>query len=194
MEGLRYVASQKLVLAIIAMIGAISLFGISFATLFPVWAVKVLHGNATTNGLLQSARGIGALSGAIFIASLGRFSYKGKLFTLGTIVFPIMLLIFSAVRVVPLALLVLAFTGLFQIMIMNLANAIVQTQIADELRGRVMSVYSLTFLGLLPIGSLFAGMIADRTSSPFALALGASVCILAAIILFTFVPRLRRLP
>ncbi len=193
-EGFRYLRSQRVVLAIIGLISVVSLFGISFATLFPVWAVKVLHGDATTNGLLQSARGIGAFCGALLIASLGRFTYKGKLLTAGTFAFPVMILIFTAVRIVPASLLVLVVTGLAQIMIMNLANALVQTQIADELRGRVMSVYSLTFLGLMPLGSLFSGGIADRASAPFAVALGAGICLVTAIGLAILVPSVRRLP
>ncbi|WP_455382825.1 MFS transporter [Salinispira pacifica] len=192
-EGLRYIASQRLVLAIIALVSMVSMFGISFVTLFPVWAVKVLHGDATTNGLLQSARGIGAFAGAVFIASLGRFRFKGRLLTLGTFAFPGMMLLFSFTRILPAAMAMLVVTGLAQIMIMNLANALVQTQIADEMRGRVMSVYSLTFLGLMPVGALISGAIADHATAPFAVAFGAAVCLLAAFSLALFVPAVRRL-
>ena len=192
-EGLRYIRSQKIVITIIILISVISMFGISFATLFPAWAVKVLHGNATTNGLLQSARGIGAFIGAVFIASLGRFTFKGKLMTVGTFAFPLMLMLFSTTRNLPVALIVLVITGAAQILIMNLANALVQTQIADEVRGRVMSVYSLTFLGLMPIGSLIAGGVADYAGAPFAVALGAVICLLVAALLAMVVPKLFRL-
>ncbi|MEI6309707.1 MAG: MFS transporter, partial [bacterium] len=84
LAGIRYVGSQRMILTIITIIGATSIFLMSFISLIPAWAVRVLGGDATTNGLLQSARGLGALIGAISLASLGRFQFKGQLFTLGT--------------------------------------------------------------------------------------------------------------
>jgi MFS family permease len=121
-EGLRYVVTHPMIRTIISLIGFVSLFGFSFVTLMPAWAVKILHGDATTNGLLQSARGLGALGSALFIASLGRFKFRGKLLTAGSFAFPLCLIGFSAIRWLPASLAALFAAGFAQMLIMNLAN------------------------------------------------------------------------
>ena len=98
MEGLRYVVAQPVIRALIGLVGVLSLFGVALFTLMPAWAVEVLSGDAATLGWLQSARGAGALIGALLLASLGRFKFKGKLLTAGTILFPLTLLIFALIR------------------------------------------------------------------------------------------------
>lgn len=194
LAGIRYVRSQRMILTIIAMIGATSIFLMSFVSLIPAWAVRVLGGDATTNGLLQSARGLGALIGAISLASLGRFQFKGQLFTLGTFIFPVMILLFTLMRWTPLSLLALLLVGLAQILVMNLANALVQTLAADQMRGRVMGIYSFLFFGMGPIGSLVAGAAADRIGEPLTVAIGAGIALLVALTISLSVPQLRRLP
>jgi len=94
-NGLRYVASHEIIRMLIGYLGIVSLFGFSIVTLIPAWAVEILGGDATTNGLLLSARGVGALAGALMIASLGRFRFKGRVLTLGSFVLPSVLLIFA---------------------------------------------------------------------------------------------------
>jgi len=168
-EGVRYIMRHPAIRTLIGLVGITSLFGISFATLFPAWAVDVLGGDATTNGLLQSARGLGALISALMLASLGRSRFKGKLLTLGTFSFPLLLLLFTFVRSLPLSLLVLVGTGMAVILIMNVANALVQGLVPDALRGRVMSVYSMTFFGCMPIGALWVGAVAEYASAPAAM-------------------------
>ncbi|MBC8075085.1 MAG: MFS transporter [Chloroflexales bacterium] len=191
--GLRYIAGAPAIYSLLFIVGITSMFGISSATLFPAWAVQILGGDATTNGLLQSARGFGALLGALLLASLGHFPYKGRLLTVGTFAFPTMLLIFTFIRWLPLALLVLVGTGLAVILVMNVANALVQNLVPDALRGRVMSVYSMTFFGSMPLGALWIGAVAERISSPAALMVGAFVSLGCAVLIFVFAPRVRRL-
>ncbi len=193
LEGLRYVATHPILRILVSLAGVVSLFGISFGTLLPAWAVKILGGNAETNGWLQSARGFGALLSALFIASLGRFRFKGKLLTLGTCVFPFLLLAFAAVRWLPLSLLLLIGVGAAQILVFNLNNAVVQTQTSDALRGRVMSFYSLTFFGFMPIGALLAGGIAERVGEPTTIVLGALISLAFAVAMWVFLPRIRAL-
>ena len=192
-EGLRHIIRTPAIRTLIALVGVTSLFGVSSATLFPAWAVDVLGGDATTTGLLQSARGIGALIGALLIASLGRFNFKGKLLTLGSLTFPLLLIVFALIRWLPLSLLILVPSGMAIILIMNLANALVQTLAPDALRGRVMSVYSLTFFGLLPMGALWAGAVAEMAGEPAAVILGAAIMLGFAVVLWLFAPWLRRL-
>jgi len=192
-EGLRYVASQPLIRTLISLVGTTALFGMCFVPLIPAWAVTVLGGDATTNGLLQSARGVGALSGALLIASLGRFRFRGKLLTFGTFAFSIMLLAFAFVRWLPLSLLTLACVGIAQILFLNLANGSVQTLSPDALRGRVMSVYTLILFGFFPIGALLAGSFAQHFGTPLTVVLAALVCLVIATLTWVFVPDLRAL-
>jgi MFS family permease len=171
----------------------VCLFGISFATLIPAWAVTILGGDARTNGLLQSARGTGALFSALFIASLGRFEFKGKLLTFGSFAFPALLLVFTFVRWLPLSLVMLVGVGVATILIMNLANALVQTLVPDSLRGRVMGIYALTFFGLMPIGALWIGAVAQHIGAPNAIIIASLISLGFASLVWTFVPKLRAL-
>jgi len=192
--GFRYVIAHPTIRLLIGLIAIASLFGVSFVTLMPAWAVNVLRGDATTNGLLLSARGTGALISALGIASLGRFRFKGRLLTVGTFVFPIALLVFAQVRWLPLSMAILVVVGASMVLVLNLANALVQTEAADELRGRVMSIYSLLFFGLMPLGSLWVGTLADHTSEPITLTIGALITLGCAALVWLFAPRLRALP
>jgi MFS family permease len=191
-EGLRYVAAHPLIRTIIGLIGVVSLFGVSFVTLFPAWAVNVLHGDSKTNGFLQSARGVGALVAALLIASLGRFHFKGRLLTYGTFALPVTVAVFALVRWAPLSFLLVFGSGLALILIFNLANALVQTHSPDALRGRIMGIYTLTFFGLMPIGALWIGFTAEHVSQTAAILMGAGVMIVAAAALAVFMPHLRR--
>jgi len=191
-EGLCYVATHSLIRTIVSLVGVISLFGFAFATLVPAWAVKILHGNATTNGLLHATRGAGALAAALLIASLGRFRFRGKLITIGSFGFPLLLIAFSFIRSQPLSYLVLFGVGFALILVFNLANATVQTLTPNGLRGRVMSIYSLTFFGSLPIGALAIGAVAARLGEPAAIVVNALITLAYAGIVFVFMPKLRR--
>jgi MFS family permease len=190
-ESLRYVAGHPPIRTLIALLAVFTTFGMAFITLMPAWAVTILRGDATTNGLLQSARGLGALVGALGIASLGRFNFKGKVLTAGTLVLPLALLAFSAVRWLPLSIVTLIVAGGSIVMIMNLANALVQTQVADHLRGRVMGLYTLVFFGATTIGGLLIGTVAENVGEPTAVVMCAGVTAAAAIIAWVFFPILR---
>jgi predicted MFS family arabinose efflux permease len=178
-EGLAYVLHHPTVRMLIANLAVTTIFGLGIATLVPAWAVNVLHGDSTTNGFLLSARGIGSLIGALMIAALGMRNIKGRLWTYGSFVLPIFLLIFSAIRVLPPALLAMAGIGWGFVMINNVTNAMVQTQIVDEMRGRVMGIYTLVFFGSMPIGSFLAGNVAEVLGEP-------TTAVISAFILLAF--------
>ncbi len=192
-EGLRYIAGTRTVRTLMLLAGATGLFGISFTTLFPVWATDILGGDATTNGLLQSARGLGALMSALTIASLGRFTFKGRLLTLGSFLFPLLLSVFALVRSLPLSLLVLMASGMAVILVMNLANALVQSLVPDGLRGRVMAVYSMTFFGSMPLGALWIGSVAELAGAPIAVIAGAAAGLVVAALVWLLTPEIRAL-
>lgn len=191
--GIRYIIAHPIIRTIIALVSLTSIFGMGFNVLFPDWAVVVLGGDATTNGWLQSARGVGSLSGALMIASLGRFKFKGKLLTIGSLVFPLALILFAQVRVLPLSLLTLFIIGWGYMSLFNMGNVLIQTHVDDELRGRVMSVYALAFGGLMPLGALLAGTVADQVGSPTAIVAGALVTLALAVMVWWRVPKLRAL-
>jgi MFS family permease len=192
-DGLRYVGGHTITMVLIAGLGIGSLFGLGFVTLMPAWAVNVLGGDVTTNGLLQSARGIGALIAALMVASLGALPYRGKLLTIGSFAFPIMLVIYSFSRWLPLSLILLVGVGWGFMMYVNLANSLVQSFVPDELRGRVMSIFILSFFGLFPVGSLVAGTAAEHLGETTTVLVSALIMLAFAIFAYLRFPDLRRL-
>jgi predicted MFS family arabinose efflux permease len=192
-EGLRFTTRHEIIRTLIILVGVTALFATGYGNLFPAWAVEILHGNSATNGYLQSARGIGALLGALTIASLGRFHWKGKLLTIGTFLFPVFVIVYSLMRWLPASLLLLVGVGWASMMIFNLGNALVQGLAPDELRGRVMGVYTLIFFGMFPIGSLLAGSLAEWTSLTAAVLITASISLVTAVLLYIIAPKIRKL-
>lgn len=192
-EGVGFVLKHEIIRLLMMVVVATSLFGMGFATLTPAWSVKVLGGDATTNGLLQSARGLGSMLGALMIASLGNYRYRGRMLTLGSFVFPILLLLFVFARWVPLSLALLLGVGWGFMILINSANSLVQTQVPDNLRGRVMSIFTFTFFGFLPIGALVAGNLAERFGEPLAVVFGSVVCLLFAAVVWLTAPKVRAL-
>jgi MFS family permease len=192
-DGLRYVVSHPTIRILITVTTVTTIFGMGFAVLLPAWAVKILGGDSTTNGFLQSARGFGSLIGALTIASLARIKIKGKLLTLGSILFPVLLLVWSTIRWLPLSLLMLVGIGWSTMLVLNISNILGQLQVPDQLRGRVMSIYTLGFMGMFPLSALLSGTIAEMIGEPTTVALGALVTITFGALLWLCVPRLRAL-
>jgi MFS family permease len=190
-EGLRYASRTPTIRTLIINLGILSLAGLGFVTLLPVWAVDVLGGDATTNGFLHTARGLGALSGALLIAAIGQTYPKGRLFTIATFVMPIFLFLFSFTRILPTSFITLLGTGWGFMVIINLSNTLVQTNVSDELRGRVMGIFTFTFFGLMPIGSLVNGAIADQIGAPVTIQINAFLLLAAAVILVLRFPYIR---
>jgi MFS family permease len=128
------------------------------------------------------------------IASLGRFQFKGKLLTLGGFSFPVLLLIFSVIHWLPFSLVSIFCIGIAAMLIFNLANALVQTLVSDDLRGRVMSIYSLSFFGLYPLGSLGIGLMAEHVSESLAIMVNSVILLVIFVLIRIFVPKLYNLP
>jgi len=192
-QGLRTVVGDRRILGLICLLCGVSLFGMSFATLLPAWAVQVLGGDALTNGYLTSARGAGALLSALFIASVAHAKAKGRYLTTASFVFPIAVFVFSFTRTLGLSLAVLVCVGAANIMVNNLANALVQTLTPDEVRGRVMSIWTLSFFGFMPLGALMAGSLAQAAGAPTAIMVGAAGMFACSVALRLLVPELRKL-
>ena len=182
LDAWRYVRSHRVLLAVISLVTVVSMFGWPYSVLLPVFARDVLHVGASGYGYLMAANGVGAFIGALTLASLGDSPHKRKLFYGGLFGFCGMLCVFALSRVYWLSAAALAGSGFFMIIFFATANTSVQTRVPDELRGRVMGMYALAFLGLTPFGSLLAGAIARATSASFTVTLGAIVCIIAGLI------------
>lgn len=191
-EGFAYLKDKRLIQLLMAFTMITATFGLSLVTLMPAWAVKVLHGGASTNGLLQSARGAGALVSALFLATISRKKIKGKLITTGSFAFGIFLFIFSWVSWLPLSLLLLFGIGMANILILNVNNGLVQSSVSDEFRGRVMGIYSIVFFGAMPIGALLLGTMAEHLGEHLALIISSLVLFLFALSVYIFVPKLRK--
>lgn len=178
-DGLKYVINHPSVKMLISNLFITTVFGLGLAALIPAWAVVVLGGDATTNGFIQAARGFGSLIGALTIAALGRIHYRGKVWIINSFVMPIMMIVFAYMRSLIPALIAIAAMGFSFMMIVNLSNAMVQTRITDEMRGRVMGVYTFFFFGAFPIGALISGWAAELIGEP-------NTVIISAVILLVF--------
>jgi MFS family permease len=192
-EGFKYTFADRNVRTLILEMAVISLFGISMLSLLPAWSVEILGGDVRTNGILMSARGIGALAGAIMLAALSHRPVHGRLWTIGSLLVPVALILFSQSTWLPLSLGIIMFIGWGFIVQANSANSLVQNRISDAMRGRVMGIYSLIFFGSMPLGSLFAGQSAELIGMPSTLIIGSVICLAAALFIFFRNPAIRRL-
>jgi MFS family permease len=127
------------------------------------------------------------------IASMGEFRWKGKLLTIGSFTMPIILLAFAATRLLPFSMLALIGVGWGFMVMLNMSNSLVQEHVPDELRGRVMGIYTLTFFGFMPIGSLINGALADRLGEPTTILFNSLILLCFATLMWILAPRLRKL-
>lgn len=174
-EGFKFVSVNPNILVLLSSLIFLSVFGFGLMTLMPVWAVTILGGDVTTNGFLLSARGLGALIGALTVAALAYRRIKGKIWTVGSFILPVTLFLFSFTRILPLSFLLLIGVGWGLMTIANTTNAMVQEETPDELRSRVMSLYVLVFQGGMPIGALVIGLMAAGLTAPVTVAICAVI-------------------
>ena len=177
--GIKYAFADENIRVLLIMLAASAMFGFGLLNLMPAWATHVLGGDVRTNGLLLSARGVGSLIAALMIAYVGGRIVRGKLWSAGSLVMPFALIILALFRNLPVSLLMLVVMGWSLMSVVNITNALIQTHIPDELRGRVMAVYILLFQGSFPIGSLIAGWLAGITSE--AITVFAFACVILVI-------------
>src|SRR5262245_25799958 len=143
-----------------------SLLGYGSMILLPAWAVKVLNGDVSTNGLLLSVYGIGAVLGGLSIAAFASRRNRGKVWTFGSMILPMALLAFALSRNLPISLFCIGLIGFSYVTVETNNSAIVQSVVPDELRGRVIGWYTLMYTGGEPLGALAVGLMADKTSEP----------------------------
>ncbi len=191
--GLRYVWNHTAVRTLMFLVGMTSLFGFSYSVLMPAYAVDVLKVGEAGLGGLNAAVGIGALAGSLVVASLTRSRRKGVQLTIGSLLFPAAVIVFATSRSFPVSLALLAVIGFAFISQNATSNTLIQAIVPDELRGRVMSVYSFMFFGAMPFGSLLVGALAQALGPTTAVIICAVITLAAALRVFLGVPDVRRL-
>lgn len=190
-EGFRFVGRTAPVRALLLLLGLVSLMGMPYAVLMPVFADQILHGGASGLGLLMGASGLGALAGALSLAARRGIRGLGRWVALSSAGFGVSIILFSQSRSFWLSAALLVPAGFSMMVQMASSNTLVQSMVPDSLRGRVMAVYSMMFMGMAPFGALLAGALAQSIGAPATVALGGAVCMLGALVFGLRLPALR---
>lgn len=190
-EGFSYALGFAPIRTILLLLAVVSLAGTPYTVLMPVFAREVLHGDARTLGLLMSASGVGALLGAVHLASRRTVLGLGRTIALAVATLGSGLILFSMTRMLWTSLALMMVVGLGGILQMASSNTIVQTIVDEDKRGRVMSIYTMAFVGTAPLGSLLAGTLASHLGVPVTLRLGGAVCVFSALLFAAYLPALR---
>jgi MFS family permease len=189
--GYRFVARTAPVRALLLLLGTVSFAGMPYAVLMPVFAESILHGGPRGLGLLMGASGLGALGGALTLAARRGIRGLGRWVALSSASFGVTLILFSMSRTFWLSALLLVPVGSSMMVQMASSNTLIQAMVPDALRGRVMALYSMMFMGMAPFGALTAGWVAERIGAPHTTALGGVVCLVGAAIFSVRLPLLR---
>jgi predicted MFS family arabinose efflux permease len=191
-EGWNYAARFAPIRNVLILLALVSLVGMPYTVLMPVFANEILHGGPSMLGWLMAASGVGALAGALTLAARKSVRGLGKYIPLMAAAFGAGLVAFSFTRMTWPALLLMVATGFGFMVQMAASNTVLQTIVEEDKRGRVMSFYTMAFMGTAPFGSLLAGSVAERIGAPHTLLFGGIGCVLGAFWFATTLPSLRR--
>ena len=161
-DGMMYVIKTPAIGSIMAMLALVSLFVLPFSTLIPVYAKDIFHGTASTFGIIDSVIGLGAFAGGIFLASLRPGTNLRKILAINTFVFGTGLILFSHTTYYPLALVFAALSAFGMMSQITISNTIIQTTVDPAMRGRVISIYAMSFFGMQPFGGLIIGSVSQH--------------------------------
>jgi MFS family permease len=192
-QGLAYVWHNRQVRSLEVIVAVFSIFGMPYLVLMPIFARDILQKGAGGLGFLMTSTGVGALAGSLILAAFSDSSKKGPLVFWSGALFAAASLGFAISRSYPLSLAVLPLVGLSMVSQVATINTILQTLVPDEMRGRVMGVHTMMFMGMMPFGSFIAGTLASRWGAPFTLELGAAVCLVSMLAAYRLVPELWKL-
>jgi MFS family permease len=192
-DGLAYLRSRPDLMMLIAMAATLTIFAFPYSILMPVMARDVLHVGLPGQGELMAVMGVGATIGALTLAAKSDYPHKGRLIIIGFFTFAVALLVFALSTNFYVSLVAMIFLGAGMITFMASGNTILQANVPSHMRGRVLSVWMLCNMGLVPFGSMQAGTIAEHLGAPFALSVGAIVCALVVVAVAIFVPQIRTL-
>jgi len=191
-EGFAYTFGFIPIRYIILLLALVSLMGMPYTVLMPVFAKTILHGGSHTFGFMMGATGIGALTGAIYMASRKNVAGLENFIPWFAAIFGFGLILFSFSTAFILSLFLLLITGFGMMMQMTSSNTILQTIVDDDKRGRVMSFYTMAFMGTAPFGSLLAGALASKVGAPNTILIGGVACILGAMVFIRRLPEIRK--
>ncbi|MBW4539057.1 MAG: MFS transporter [Myxacorys chilensis ATA2-1-KO14] len=192
-EGFQYAFGFPPIRAILLLIALVSLAGMPYTVLAPIFATQILHGGAETLGFLMAASGLGALCSAVYLSSRRSVVGLGKIITIAPAIFGVALMVFSQSQSLLISLPAMFVLGGSLILQSTSSNTVLQTIVEDDKRGRVMSFYSIAFIGMVTFGNLLAGSLASRIGAPNTLLLGGGVCIVGSLIFGRQLPALRQL-
>lgn len=192
-EGVVFIKNNRLLLLLIMIVGVMSLFGVSYVILMPIFANQVLNVGVRGLGVLMSGVGFGALIGALMLARLGDFQHKGKFLVGSIFIFSFSLVVFSLSRNYIFSIIVLSLLGGSSVTAMALINTLLQTRVNDELRGRVMSMFMLTFAGIMPFGNLIAGSLSQIIGVSSAVLVSGIVCTAMFAMINFFYPDIKKI-
>ncbi len=190
-QGYQYVANTMPVRDLLLMVGLLSFAGQPFTTLMPIFADKILHGGARGLGLLMASAGVGSLAGALTLATRSTIRGLGRIVAASAVAFGIALTMFAVSRMFWVSTALLLVVGMARITQAAATNTLSQSMVPDAMRGRVMAIYAMMFMGMMPIGSLVEGWIAERAGAPLTVFGGGLVCIAGAIVFNFRLPKLR---
>ena len=191
-EGWKYVVESPAIRSILLLLALVSVIGMPYTVLMPVVAAEILHGGAHTLGFLMAMSGVGALASAIGLALRKSVIGLGKRIAISAAVFGGGLVVLGVSRSLTISLLLMIVTGFGMMQQMAASNTILQTIAADDKRGRVMSFYTLSILGMNPIGSLIAGGVAARIGVPVTMIGAGAICLAGAAWFYWKLPEIRR--
>jgi MFS family permease len=192
MDGVRYVRGRRIVAVLVLLAGVPAMFLLNYLVLLPVFARDVLDIGAPGLGLLSAGIGVGALVAALALAVLRPGGGSGRSLLVALVIASVAEVVFAVSRSVPLSVVALAVLGGCQVLYYATTNTLLQLLVPARLRGRVMSLYILTSWGLIPVGNVVAGLVAERSSATVALVVGGAVTLLATLAVAVAVPELRR--
>jgi MFS family permease len=190
-EGFRYSFGFRPIRALLLLLALVSLTSMSYTVLLPVFVDRVLHGGPSTYGYLLAAAGVGALGAAVYLASRPTVLGLGKWIAVSPAALGVALIVFALSHVFWLSLLALLVAGGAMMLQMAASNTILQTIVDEDKRGRVMSLYTMAFMGMAPVGSLLAGWAAEWLGAPTTVALAGASCLAGSLLFATVLPDLR---
>jgi MFS family permease len=191
LEGFTFVRQTGPIRALLLLLGLISLVAMPYTVLMPVFAHRILHGGARALGILMGATGVGALLGALTLATRRGVRGLGRWVAFSCGGFGFFLILFAWSRYFWLSVALLLPVGFCMMLEMSSSNTLIQAMVPDQLRGRVMAVYSMMFMGMAPFGALLGGGLADRLGAPITVSIGAIACIGGAAIFGMHLPKIR---
>ncbi|HYP27056.1 MAG TPA: MFS transporter [Blastocatellia bacterium] len=191
-EGFDFVRRTGPVRALLLLVAFVSIFGLPYIVLMPVFAARILGAGAKGMGILLGAAGLGALAGALTLATRREVRGLGRLVATSSAIFGVMLILFSLSRSLTLSAALLVPIGFTMMLQTSASNTLLQNMVPDRMRGRVMSFFSMSLMGMAPFGSLLAGAAATRFDAPKTVAAGGVLCLLAALVFRLRLPSLRR--